>query len=307
MICLFKEPSESLNKWINEDFMHFVINNNELGALCGLPHLQQLAYLRGIRPYMDAKTGTVGVKRGISYQSISEQLYIEPHQGIKSQSWSRDQIRRAVSGLVRARVITVQSAGMQLILKCELATRGYAVQNKAAINPPQKATTKPPEKSLINTRLSESEYSKADMATSPKAATPLKEDNYIYLLSQFEQFWLLYPEKKSKQKAQAAFEYLNPDSTLFQQLMQALQNQINHVETMKLSGTWVPPWKYPANWLAQRCWEDEHSTDALQETKHAEPTKNTQKRDPARDLFCPPCEADDKQPRSNVIQFQRYP
>lgn len=82
--------------------MDFVINGEELAAMSGLPHIQQLAYLRGIRPYMDVKTGITGIKRRISYQSISEQLYIEPHQGIKSQSFSRDQVRRAVSGLVRA-------------------------------------------------------------------------------------------------------------------------------------------------------------------------------------------------------------
>ena len=31
--------------------MDFLINEGELGALCGLPYIQQLAYLRGIRPY----------------------------------------------------------------------------------------------------------------------------------------------------------------------------------------------------------------------------------------------------------------
>ena len=286
--------------------MDFVINDNELAALCGLPHIQQLAYLRGIRPYMDVKTGLVGIKRRISYQSISEQLYVEPHQGIKSQSFSRDQLRRAMSGLARAGVITVQSEGMQLILKCELAHRDYSVQNKAAINPPQKATTNQHEKSLVNTGVLGSEYSKADTAESPKAAIPLKDNNYyIYLLSQFEKFWSLYPEKKSKHKAQAAFEQLNPDPTLFQQLIQALQTQINHVEAMQLRGTWVPPWKYPANWLTQRCWEDEHSTDALQETQHAEHTKNTRKRDTGSDMFCPPCDVIEPE-RNNVIQLQRY-
>lgn len=123
--------------------MDFVINGKELAAMSGLPHIQQLAYLRGIRPYMDVKTGITGIKRRISYQSISEHLYIEPHQGIKSQSFSRDQVRRAVSGLKRAGVIEVQSDGMQLVLKCPLATRHFSVQNKAA--------------------------------------TPLKEDDYIYI------------------------------------------------------------------------------------------------------------------------------
>ncbi len=286
--------------------MDFVINGDELEAMCGLPHIQQLAYLRGIRPYMDVKTGLVGIKRRISYQSISEQLYVEPHQGIKSQSFSRDQVRRAVSGLARTGIIEVQSEGMQLILKCELATRAFSVQNKAAINPPQKATTNPHETSLIDTGFSGVEASKADITELPKAAIPLKEDNYIYLLSQFEKFWSLYPEKKSKHKAQAAFEQLNPDTPLFQQLTQALQKQINHVETAKVRGTWVPPWKYPANWLTQRCWEDELSTDALQEIPHAEHTKNTRKRNTTTDMFCPPCDEEETTARNNVIQLKQY-
>lgn len=285
--------------------MDFVINDNELAALFGLPHMQQLTYLRGIRPYMDVKTGLVGVKRRISYQSIAEQLYVEPHQGIKNQNFSRDQIRRAVSGLERSGVIVVQSEGMQLILKCELAARDYSVQNKAAINPPQQAATTPHEKSLIDTGVSSIEPSKADIAKLQKAAIPLKEDVYIYLLSQFETFWSLYPEKKSRHKAQIAFEQLTPDAELFQKLMQALQKQITHVETMRSHGTWVAPWKYPANWLIQRCWEDELSMEALQETVHAAPAKNTRKRDTATDLFCPPCDVDEPE-RNNVVELSRY-
>ena len=120
--------------------MDFLINDNELAALCGLSHLQQLAYLRGIRPYMDVKTGLVGVKRRISHQSIAEQLYVEPHQGTKSQNLSRDQIRRAIAGLARAEIVSVQSESMQLILKCELATAHYSVQNKAATEGRHKST-----------------------------------------------------------------------------------------------------------------------------------------------------------------------
>lgn len=283
--------------------MDFLINEDELAALSGLSHLQQLAYLRGIRPYMDIKTGLVGIKRRISYQSISEQLYVEPHQGIKSQSFSRDQIRRAVSGLARIGIIEVQSEGMQLILKCPIATRGFSVQNKAAINPPQEATTNPHEKCLINTGVLVSEPLKADTLESPKAATPLKEDNYIYLLSQFEKFWSLYPEKKSKHKAQAAFLQLNPDTTLFQQLIRALQNQINHVEAMQLGGTWVPPWKYPANWLANQCWEDALTYDKKQESSRANSRKSTGNKS-TEDMFWV-SEPEDKQPKNNVLPFQR--
>ncbi|CZG59656.1 hypothetical protein [Legionella pneumophila] len=281
--------------------MDFIISEEELGTLCGLPHIQQLTYLRGIRPYMDIKTGIVGKKRRISHQSISEQLYVEPHQGIKSQSFSRDQIRRAISGLVRAGLIEVQSEGMHLILKCLLSSQHYSVQNKAAINPPQKATTKPRGESLENTGLSEVEVLKADIVESPKAAIPLYKDNYyIFLLSQFEKFWSLYPEKKSKSNAQAVFEELKPNAELWHTIINALNAQITYRETMRLQGTWVPPWKYPANWLAQRCWEDE-----LQEKQHAEHTKHTRKRNTTEDLFCPPCEPEERD-NDNVIQLQRY-
>ena len=97
--------------------MDCLINDAELAALCGLPHLQQLAYFRGIRPYMDVKTGIVGIKRGISLQSIAEQLYIEPHQGIKSVSYSRAQVSRALAALERADLIILQSQELKLILK----------------------------------------------------------------------------------------------------------------------------------------------------------------------------------------------
>ncbi len=54
------------------------INHEELSALSGLPHLQQLLYLRGIKPFGDYRTGVVGLIRGISYQSLAEELYVEP-------------------------------------------------------------------------------------------------------------------------------------------------------------------------------------------------------------------------------------
>ena len=286
--------------------LDFLINEDELAALCGLPHIQQLTYLRGIRPYMDVKTGLVGVKRRISHQSISEQLYIEPHPGIKSQSFSRDQVRRSIAGLVRVGIVAVQSEDMHLILKCELATLGYFVQNKAAINPPQKATIKPPVTGLINTECPEVEAEQAVIAKPSKAAIPLNNDNYyIYLLAQFEQFWSLYPEQKSKSNAQAAFELLSPNAELFQQIMNSLQQQIQHRDQLKAQGTWVPPWKYPANWLAQRCWEDGLFMDALQEVRYAKHEKNTRTRNTGTDMFCPPC--DEEEPRAdNVISILRF-
>lgn len=111
--------------------MYFTINEKELDALCGLSYIQQITYFRGIRPYMDRNTYIVGIKRRISYQSLAEVLYIEPHQGItESGSPSRQQIRRAVKGLERSGLIAIQSSDKHLILKCLLADISYSVQNK---------------------------------------------------------------------------------------------------------------------------------------------------------------------------------
>lgn len=290
--------------------MDFVINGEELEAMSGLPHIQQLAYLRGIRPYMDVKTGITGIKRRISYQSITEQLYIEPHQGIKSQSFSRDQVRRAISGLTRAGMIEVQSEGKQLILKCPLASRHFSVQNKAAINPPQKATTNPHTESLVNTGFSEDEGIKVDTVETPKGATPLKDNNYIYLLSAFEQFWNLYPEKKSRERAFEAFKQINPDEHLLRTMLQALENQIKVRNAKEAHGEWVPPWKYPTNWLTQKCWEDEVNIDLKQEKRNAKRRSSTETT--ARDPFWNPeaedatSTAKDEYEHDNIVNLQRY-
>lgn len=279
------------------------ISLEELSALSGLPHLQQLLYLLGLRPYVDYKTALVGIKRGISYQSISEALYIEPHPGIKGGSPSKDQLRRALKGLERAGLLEIQSLDHKLIFKCLLVNTDYSVQNKAATKSPQKAVTNPHKESLLDTGFSQSESRKADTVEPLKAAIPLKEDNYIYLLSRFEQFWALYPEKKSKHKAQAVFEQLNPNAALFQQLMNALHNQIHHVEALNVNGAWVPPWKYPANWLVQRCWEDV-VTELKQESHHETHWKHHQ-HEATRDPFWNPSEENHESERTNILQFTR--
>ncbi|HHV6060357.1 TPA: hypothetical protein ACULYW_001728 [Legionella pneumophila] len=258
--------------------INFVINGDELAAMSGLPHIQQLTYLRGIRPYMDVKTGITGIKRRISHQSISEQLYIEPHQGIKSQSFSRDQVRRAVYGLARAGIVEIQSDGMQLILRCLLASKDYFVQNKAAINPPQRAATSINQNNADNIRSFGNKATYSAIPKNEKAAIPQYNNYYIFLSKQFEKFWELYPVKKSQQQAWQVFQDLNPSTTLIEQILLALQAQVNFIQQQKAQGLWVPNWKNPANWLAQQCWADElthYSQDiknANYETSHTQPT-----------------------------------
>lgn len=88
----------------------------------------RLTYLEALRPYMDYSTGIVGIKRGVSYQSLREELYVEPQRGDAGGSPSRQQMRRAVKTLERAKLISIQSVGKKLILRCELATWDFSNQ-----------------------------------------------------------------------------------------------------------------------------------------------------------------------------------
>lgn len=258
--------------------MDFIVNENEMAALCGLPHIQQLAYFRGIKPYMNVKTGIVGIERGISYQSIAEQLYIEPHQGIKSVSFSRPQTRRAIAGLERAGLIQFLSDEHKLILKCILATRDYYVQKKADTKPSGKSVMQKHHRPIAQTAYSENPVIKADSTESAKADIPHKENNYLYLFKQFEKFWSYFPNKKSKEKAWNEFQLLNPREQLVSQIIRALDAQIKNREELQLAGEWMPPWKYPANWLAQKCWNDEHTAVTTEERSNAKPTTNHAKK-----------------------------
>lgn len=289
--------------------MDFVINDNEIAALCGLPHIQQLSYLRGIRPYMDANTGIVGIKRGISLQSIAEQLYIEPHQGIKSENFSRAQIRRALSSLERSGLILNQSEELQLILKCQLATLGYFVQNKPVTNPSQQVVPFKSSQSLEDKRILGESNNKADLASPSKAVTPLNSNNnYIFLLEQFKNFWALYPLKNSEPKTWQVFQALNPSAELINQIQTALQNQLQFVQRQQAQGIWVPNWKNPANWLAQRCWNDPIPTDQPSQELHHAKKRQDYRKQQARDPLWDSCQSDPEEreePSSNVIPFSK--
>jgi hypothetical protein len=282
------------------------INTQELSALMGLPYVQQSAYLLGIRPYMDSKTFTVGIKRRISYQSLAEALYVEPHQGIQSGSPSRQQLRRIVKGLERAGLVEIQSFDKHLVLKCLLANSNNSNLNKADTIPTQQGILSESTYHYENKGLSGHTSEKAVISKTQKADIPLKEDNYIYLFTQFEKFWDLYPLKKSKQKAWEAFQILNPADDLLVQMHSALQQQIQVYQQHQTQGQWVATWKYPANWLAQQCWNDEIQIDMRQETNNAV-HKTNYKKEPVRDNFWESCKSGIEEPvDDNIIELSAY-
>ncbi|MGQ3892050.1 hypothetical protein [Legionella sp. CNM-4043-24] len=255
--------------------IRLTINDEELSALSGLPHLQQLLYLRGIKPYVDYATGMVGIKRGISYQSLAEALYVEPHQGIKSGSPSKDQIRRAITGLEKVGLLRIESMDWKLIFQCRLASLNNSGQNKAATKQHDDPA------SLISCPSPLKQRDVAGYQEIPAKgenndpAIPLNNSNYfVFLYQHFETFWESYPLKKSRQKAWEQFQALRPSESLAATIIEAIKQQVSAHDSHVALGHWVPGWKFPANWLAQHCWEDEITTPTTQEFTHATYPKN---------------------------------
>lgn len=121
--------------------MPVLLSDEELQALEGLPHLHRCLYIFGIRRYMDYTTGITGIKREISYKSLSEEAYVAPRRGSSDTgSQSRDQVKRALivleqAGLIKRKSIVTKTE-KKLILECVLAKTDNYVQNKAAPYPP---------------------------------------------------------------------------------------------------------------------------------------------------------------------------
>lgn len=108
----------------------FQINDDEREALRGLPHLARLTYTFGLRPFMDYGTGIVGLKRGISWKSLAEELYVEPHQGIKGGEPSEKELRRALVWLQKVGLVGQNQAERRLVFPLLLAQRDQSARNK---------------------------------------------------------------------------------------------------------------------------------------------------------------------------------
>lgn len=158
------------------------ISQYEQTALYGLPHIQQLLYCLAIRPFMDYNTCIVGLRRGISYQSLSEALFVEPHPGYRHVTFSQTQIRRAVAHLEKVGLLEIRSTSRKLIFFCPLAARDKSARKKADSKPTGKTDTL---KILHNETITHSQTIPALKAGTPKTAkadTPQKSNNHYFNL-----------------------------------------------------------------------------------------------------------------------------
>lgn len=194
--------------------MSLILKEEEMMLLRGLPYLHQVLYIQAIRPYMDSKTGMVGVKRKISRQSLKETVYIEPRKGKKYGDVSIDQVRRAIKVLEKAGLIKIKSEDYYLIFECVLWGKGECVQNKPARAAPPLNSEKAPDLKIVKTSdftdekqyyLNETDPScaspKIEKAAPPLTSIDIYNKLYISNICRFEEFWSAYPRKENKKKA----------------------------------------------------------------------------------------------------------
>lgn len=96
----------------------------------------------------------------------------------------------------------------------------------------------------------------------PKEALAIPDNTPISTHTEdarFEEFWSLYPKKKSKEAAKAAWENLAVSDQLYAAIIQAVTLQSQSDQWTKDRGRYIP---YPARWLCEHRWEDEVDSPA---------------------------------------------
>ena len=85
-------------------------------------------------------------------------------------------------------------------------------------------------------------------------------------LSNFEMFWMNYPEHKRSGRKQAMYEWdkLPLDATLFKEIMEGLENAKNSNKWTSDKGAYV---NEPSNWLRQERWKDAPNDTATTKIK----------------------------------------
>lgn len=105
---------------------YIIITQKEMEMLHEKPWSARLAYLMGLKPFMDYKTCIVGLKRGISYRSIMETLAVPDGRGRHSEQQvvvTEKMVRHALKVLKESGLIEQIPADKKLIFRMPHALR----------------------------------------------------------------------------------------------------------------------------------------------------------------------------------------
>ena len=81
--------------------------------------------------------------------------------------------------------------------------------------------------------------------------------------ARFESWYKYFPKKASRGDGEKAWETLDPDDNLTQQMILAIQAQIRYRSAQRKAGDWNDKfWKAAGPWIRQKCWLDEIGSHA---------------------------------------------
>lgn len=123
--------------------MQVFLSKDELDALTGqVPELWQFYVV--LKKFMDYSTGVVGIQRGISWQSLREEMYVEPGQGLSGTGApTKAKVRRLCDRAQRISLIEDKSTPVKLIFFLPLAPTDQSARKKPGTKSARSRHTQP--------------------------------------------------------------------------------------------------------------------------------------------------------------------
>jgi hypothetical protein len=125
------------------------------------------------------------------------------------------------------------------------------------------------EKSKTSTEKTDRVYNTIQNKTIQDSKNPLAQKSKTTTLklskkeiqeTKFDQFWTIYPKKKSKGTAKKAFMKINPNQQFLSRIISKIEQAKKSKDWMKENGKYIP---YPATWLNAEGWEDEYTENPM--------------------------------------------
>lgn len=246
-----------------------------------LPLRAQVIYLRGIRRYAD-KNGIAGVKRSISWKSLSEVAEVRPERGSTDplETPSRKAIRVSIAQLERAGLVEQlpQSERFKgLVFKCLLAVKGKSAQmrkgQRGAMMPqrnegPRQTLEIPKDYETAGAKEGPREIVQELANEGPASPSPSElpkgSSNTCASTSRFTEFWSAYPVKKGKAEAEHKWKVKKLDAIADQILTDVKNRQQN--DRRWIEG-YIP---YGSTYVNKEVWRDDIEHTPTQDQHHEE-------------------------------------
>ncbi len=158
--------------------------------------------------------------------------------------WSKEKTRRFLNVCERCEMVDRKADRRKTTITL-INYNGYQSYQteKRPISDHEETTKRPP-------RDHERDTTKEDKNVKTKRI----KEKPLKTMQGFEEFWFVYPKKKSIGDAEKAWSKINPDSQLILKIMTKIELLKQSEDWQKEKGKYIP---FPATWLNAKGWEDE--------------------------------------------------